>query len=77
MSKQRPPAPTANAVGPCPTLIQISRTPRHCKFTQPHRTTRPPLILSHFVLKYVFEDNSLTDYFFQCDLPLGACLMQG
>ena len=41
MSKQPPPAPTASAVGPCPTLIQISRTPRHWKFTQP--TTTPPL----------------------------------
>ena len=37
-----PPAPTARAVGPCPTLIQTSRTPRHWKFTQDHRTTRPP-----------------------------------
>ena len=42
MSKQPPPAPTASAVGPCPTLIQNSRTPRHWKFTQHHRTTRPP-----------------------------------
>ena len=42
LSKQAPPAPTANVVGPCPTLVQISRTPRHCKFTQHHRTTRPP-----------------------------------
>ena len=37
-----PPAPTASAVGLCPTLIQISRTPRHWKFTQHHCTTRPP-----------------------------------
>ena len=29
MSKQPPPAPTAGAIGPCPTAIQISRTPRH------------------------------------------------
>ena len=29
MSKQLPPAPTASAVSPCPTLIQISRTPRY------------------------------------------------
>ena len=43
MSKQPTPAHTASAVGPCPTLIQISRTPRHWKFTQHHRTTRPPL----------------------------------
>ena len=27
MSKQPPPAPTASAVGPCPTIIQTSRTP--------------------------------------------------
>ena len=36
-----PPAPTATVVGPCPTLIQTSRTPRHWKFIQHHRTTRP------------------------------------
>ena len=42
MSKQPPPAPTVSAVGPCPTVIQTSRTPRHWKFTQHHRTTRPP-----------------------------------
>ena len=41
MSKQPPPAPTARAVGPCPIVIQTSRTPRHWKFTQDHRTTRP------------------------------------
>ena len=29
MSKQPPPAPSASAVGPCPTLIQNNRTPRH------------------------------------------------
>ena len=36
------PAPTASAIGPCPTIIQISRTPRHWKFTQHQRSTRPP-----------------------------------
>ena len=47
MSKQTPPAPTASAVGPCPTPIQISRTrtPWHWKFIQHHRTTRPPQTL--------------------------------
>ena len=40
--KQPPPASTASAVSPCPTMIQISRTPRLWKFTQHHRTTRPP-----------------------------------
>ena len=43
MSKQSPSAPTASAVGPCPTIIQISRKPRHWRFTQHHCTTRPPL----------------------------------
>ena len=37
MSKQPPPAATARAEGPCSTLIQISRTPRHWKFIQHHR----------------------------------------
>ena len=41
-SKQPPPAPTASAVGPCPTLIQTRRTPRTWKFIQDHLTTRPP-----------------------------------
>ena len=27
MVKRPPPAPTANAIGPCPIIIQISRTP--------------------------------------------------
>ena len=50
MSKQPPPAPTANTVGPCPTIIQISRTPRHWKFTQHHRTTRPFHVLLELLL---------------------------
>ena len=40
MSKQ--PTPTAGALGPCHTLIQISRTPQHWKFSQHHRITGPP-----------------------------------
>ena len=28
MSKQPPPAPTASTIGPCPTVFQVSRTPR-------------------------------------------------
>ena len=39
MSKQPPPAPTASAVGPCPTLIRL-KEPLHWKFTKRHRTTR-------------------------------------
>ena len=42
MSKQPPPAPTASATGPCPIIIQTSRTHRHWKFTQHLRTTPPP-----------------------------------
>ena len=42
MSTQPQPAPIASAIGPYPTLIQTSRTPRHWKVTQDHRTTRPP-----------------------------------
>ena len=57
MSKQPPPAPTASTVGPCPTLIQISRTPWHWKFTQHHRTTRPPLCK----LEVWFEVNCQTE----------------
>ena len=38
-----PPEPTASTIGPCPTVIQVSRTPRHWKFTQHLRTTLPPL----------------------------------
>ena len=40
MSKQPSPKPTASAVGPCPTVSQISTTPRHWKFTQHHRSTQ-------------------------------------
>ena len=40
MSKQPRPTPYASAIRPCPTFIQISGTPRHCKFTR-HRPTIP------------------------------------
>ena len=33
MFKQPPPAPTVSAVGLCPTIVKISRAPRHWKFT--------------------------------------------
>ena len=42
ISKQPPLAPTASTIGPCPTVIQVTRTPRHWKFTQHLRTTRLP-----------------------------------
>ena len=40
MSKQPPPAPTESTIGPCPTVIQVSRTPWHWKFNQHLRTTQ-------------------------------------
>ena len=36
-SKQTPPASTTNTVGSYPTIVQISRTPWHWKFTQHYR----------------------------------------
>ena len=62
MSKQPSPAPTASAVGPCPTLFQTSRTPRHWKFTQNHRTTRPPPIkkMKHYPALDHEEDETLS-----------------
>ena len=42
MSKPPQSAPTASTLGPCPTLIQISRTPRHWKFTQHHPNNPHP-----------------------------------
>ena len=50
-----PSAPTASAVGPCPTIIQISRTPQHRKFTRHHRTTRP----SPYILRRVADNREL------------------
>ena len=41
MSKQISPALPASEKGPCPTVIQIRRTPQPWKFTQHHRTNRP------------------------------------
>ena len=45
MSKQPTPAPTASPAGPCPTIIQISRTSQHWKLTKHQCTTRSPLKL--------------------------------
>ena len=35
ISKQRPSTPTASTLDPCPTQIQISRTPRHSRYLVP------------------------------------------
>ena len=45
MSKRPPPAPTASAVGPCPTIIQHSRTVG-AELTQYHRITGIQLLQS-------------------------------
>ena len=42
MSKQPPVAPTANAIGPCPTIIQIVGRPGTGSLPHGHRTSRPP-----------------------------------
>ena len=42
LSIQPPSAPTASTTGPCPTVIKVSRTPQHWKFTQHLCATRPP-----------------------------------
>ena len=42
MSKLPPPAPTTMRNRPLPYYHPNCRTPRHWKFTQDHRTTRPP-----------------------------------
>ena len=49
MSTQPPPAPTAGAIGPCPIVIQISRTPRHWKFTQHLALPDYPLFYHYFL----------------------------
>ena len=68
MSKQQPPAPTASTVGPCPPAIQIGRTPRHRKFTQHHRTTRP----FHYQIEsmYMYVRSHLSTNFFWFDLRM-------
>ena len=45
-----PPAPTASVIGPCPTIIKISRTPRYWQFTQHYRTTQPSQIFQVLVI---------------------------
>ena len=53
MAKQPSPALTARAVGPCPTLVQISRPPWNWKVTQRNRTTRsPPTTFTDFILPH-------------------------
>ena len=60
-----PPASTASAVGPCPALIHISRTPRHWKFTRHHRPTRQSLYCKPQTGNMSADDTKLTIMFFQ------------
>ena len=62
MSKQPPPAPTASTIGPCPTEIQVSRTPRHWKFTQHLRTTQPTLSEVRVLMGDIIELPRLYQY---------------
>ena len=62
MSKQPPPAPTARTIGPCPTVIQISRTPRHWKFSQ--HPTIPEMVQILPMLEVLFtQDSKVEDLF--------------
>ena len=72
-----PPAPTASAIGPCPTVIKIvgrpgtgslpstiappDHPPRHWKFTQHHRTTRPTPYASRHRLEESSEAVHIVD----------------
>ena len=77
MSEQSPSAPTASAVGLCPTIIKISRTLRHWRFTRHHHTTRPLLdilckdkishksykyLLPYFCQNYKFSFCTMSDW---------------
>ena len=62
MSKQPPPVPTASAIGPCSTVIQISRTSRHWKFTQRLRTTRSILCFAYEYTFYIIP-HTMSFYF--------------
>ena len=55
MSKQPPPAPTASAIGPCPTVIQIVGRPGTGSL--PSTIAPPPL----WVLPFKFSQFSQTD----------------
>ena len=56
MSKQPPPAPTASAVGPCPTVIQIIGHPGTGSL---HSTIAPPEhpLLTSYILNFNFKSN--------------------
>ena len=58
MSKQPPPAPIASAIGPCPTIIQINRTPLHWKLMSLVMTNCALLFFSMFsvMLADAFQD---------------------
>ena len=76
MSKNTSPAPSASVVGPCPIIIEISRMPRHWKFTQNHlhHPTIPELYigpnsvmqisrLSHFLFMQPRQLHLLMNFF--------------
>ena len=53
MSKQPPPTPTGSTIGPCPTVIQISRALQNWKFTLHHCITGLPQILPGEPISYL------------------------
>ena len=74
MSKQPSPAPTVSAVGPCPTLSEMSRTPRHWKFTQQHRSIQPPLSRLDQKCLVIWNVNHLAHLISQERLPWNCAL---
>ena len=51
MSKQLPPAPTASAIGPCPTMIQIVGGPGTGIYPGPlHHPAPCPIPLVHYCI---------------------------
>ena len=71
MSTQPLPAPIASTICPCPTIIQICRTPQHLKFTQHLSTTQPPPNLHDWLVGCFGLNGLLRQYFslYQGRLP--------
>ena len=84
MSKQPPPVTTASAVGPCPTIIQISTMHRHRKLPSSIRITRSapspeckPLKLKNVKNRLVggIQLNEMTAVWEKHCVSLELCLM--
>ena len=64
MSKQPPPAPTASAIGPCPTIIQIVGRPGTGSLPRTIAPPDHPLLEIKYACKhymYIYTDGSKQD----------------